>query len=274
MLYIIWNFERKFCKLFAISICATIRRLSPDGHCLSNCTRRHDRIMAVDDVQGDLHDAIGAALSRTLTEGGGVSEVTFWSVLEDEQYWRAGERLFWTSIKYHRISDSNSFKDQTSTILLGWIFEKMRYRYTHWASVTEPLYQNPVSVTWSFRRWALWSQCGTPWRWSGVMLQNRQEELLGEEGGGEMLRSTMQLMKKEVMKMDEAQNGRQRICNISHANWWDFAWKKPWNLVNKKPTNFCGGSSTTWTAWSQRKWAKNNLTHELPSGDFFVPEQT
>lgn len=42
--------------------------------------------MAVDDVQGDLHDAIGAALSRTLTEGGGVSEVTFWSVLEDEQY--------------------------------------------------------------------------------------------------------------------------------------------------------------------------------------------
>lgn len=207
--------------------------------------------------------------------GGGVSEVTFWSVLEDEQYWRAGERLFWTSIKYHRISDSNSFKDQTSTILLGWFFEKMRYRYTHWASVTEPLYQNPVSVTWSFRRWALWSQCGTPWRWSGVMLQNRQEELLGEEGGGEMLRSTMQLMKKEVMKMDEAQNGRQRICNVSHANWWDFAWKKPpWNLVNKKPTNFCGGSSTTWTAWSQRKWAKNNLTHELPSGDFFVPEQT
>ena len=39
----------------------------------------------MDDVQGDLHDAIGAALSRTLTEGG-VSEVTFWSVLEDKQY--------------------------------------------------------------------------------------------------------------------------------------------------------------------------------------------
>ena len=50
-------------------------------------------------------------------------------------------------------------------------------------------------------------------------MQNRQEELLGEEGGGEMLRSTMQLMKKEVMKMDEAQNGRQSICNVSHANW-------------------------------------------------------
>eukprot|EP00434_Breviolum_minutum_P040157 symbB.v1.2.035679.t1/scaffold4720.1/size35926/3 len=29
-----------------------------------NGLRRHDRIMAVDDVQGDLHDAIGAALSR------------------------------------------------------------------------------------------------------------------------------------------------------------------------------------------------------------------
>ena len=32
-----------------------------------NCTRRHDRIMAVDDVQGDLQDAIGAALARNLT---------------------------------------------------------------------------------------------------------------------------------------------------------------------------------------------------------------
>ncbi len=35
-------------------------------------------------------------------------------------------------------------------------------------------------------------------------------------------------------------------------------WLKSWNFVTKNPQTF-GGSSTTWTAWSQRTWDKNNL---------------
>ena len=92
-------------------------------------------------------------------------------------------------------------------------------------------------------------------------------------------------LKKEVMKMDEAQNGRQRICNVSHATGEILLEKISGIWSTKKPTTFWwlkhNMNCLKPREMSQKQLEKTRklvfpkvFAHELPSGDFFSPEQT